>query len=179
MKQYLIKSYMRQLIDSLAIRIRAKHVPVLYAPAVYGLAIAAPAFLRGLCLLVIFAIASVPESAFATTRQGVMPEEGKLAIEMDVFDFSMFKRGRMVGKASLTLTLVVLEQSDSEQIRLRMPQIRSDFLNALTVLSRQRFNVNKPINPDIVTAYLTPFLNNRIGKGKANIFVKHALITPT
>lgn len=112
-------------------------------------------------------------------RQGVMPEEGKLAIEMDAFDFSMFNRGRMVGKVSLTLTLVVIEQSDSEVIRLRLPQIRSDFLSALTILSRQRFNVNKPIDPDIVTAYLTPFLSNRIGAGKANIFVKHALITPT
>lgn len=122
---------------------------------------------------------SLTGSVVADARQGVMPEEGKLAIEMDAFDFSMFTRGRVVGKVSLTLTLVVIEQRDSEVIRLRLPQIRSDFLSALTILSRQRFNVNKPIDPDIVTAYLTPFLSNRIGPGKAHIYVKHALITPT
>ena len=135
--------------------------------------------MRRALLIAGFVISVLSGPLAAEARQGVMPEEGKLAIEMDVFDFSMFDRGRMVGKVSLTLTLVVIEQSDSEVIRLRLPQIRSDFLSALTILSRQRFNVNKPINPDIVTAYLTPFLSNRIGAGKANIFVKHALITPT
>lgn len=135
--------------------------------------------LRRMLLTASIAVSGLIGPFAAEARQGVMPEEGKLAIEMDVFDFSMFDRGRMVGKVSLTLTLVVIEQSDSEVIRLRLPQIRSDFLSALTILSRQRFNINKPIDPDIVTAYLTPFLSNRIGAGKANIFVKHALITPT
>ncbi len=125
-----------------------------------------------------FAAVSVGGLSPLHARQGVMPEEGKLAIHMDAYDFSMFSRGRVVGKVSITLTLVVNEQRDSEIIRLRLPQIRSDFLSALTILSRQRFNVNKPIDPDIVTAYLTPFLSHRIGPGKANIFVKHALITP-
>ncbi len=142
------------------------------------LAVAATS-LRAILLVAGFLLVSAAGVVDAAARQGVMPEEGKLAIEMDPFDFSMFTRGRMVGKVSLTLTLVVIEQRDSEMIRLRLPQIRSDFLGALTILSRQRFNVTKPINPDIVTAYLTPFLAARIGAGKANIFVKHALITPT
>ena len=135
--------------------------------------------LRLLLLVTAFVTVTVAGSTHLHARQGVMPEEGKLAIVMDSFDFSMFTRGRVVGKVSITLTLVVIEQQDSEIIRLRLPQIRSDFLSALTILSRQRFNVNKPIDPDIVTAYLTPFLSHRIGPGKANIFVKHALITPS
>lgn len=114
----------------------------------------------------------------AAAQENSMPEEGKLSIDMEPFSFSMFDRGRLVGKVSLTLTLVVQEQSDSEMIRLRQPQIRSDFLGALTILSRQRFKVDKPINPDIVRAYLTPFLNHRIGEGKADVFVKYALISP-
>jgi len=138
----------------------------------------AAASLRLLLLAGAFAVLTAAGSIPLQARQGVMPEEGKLAIVMDAFDFSMFTRGRVVGKVSITLTLVVIEQRDSEIIRLRLPQIRSDFLSALTILSRQRFNVNKPIDPDIVTAYLTPFLSHRIGPGKANIFVKHALITP-
>jgi len=134
--------------------------------------------MRLLLLVAVLATVTATVSIPLHARQGVMPEEGKLAISMETFDFSMFSRGRVVGKVSITLTLVVIEQRDSEIIRLRLPQIRSDFLSALTILSRQRFNVNKPIDPDIVTAYLTPFLSHRIGPGKANIFVKHALITP-
>lgn len=107
-----------------------------------------------------------------------MPEEGKIAIDMEPYNFPMFDRGRLVGRISITLTLVVLEQRDSEMIRLRLPQIRSDFLGALTILARQRFNINKPVNPDIITAYLTPFLSHRIGEKKADVYVKHALITP-
>lgn len=155
---------MRYLIDALMVRTSAT---------------SASFFLKRACFIFAVVFVSIAGPGGVTARQGVMPEEGKLAIEMDAFDFSMFNRGRMVGKASLTLTLVVIEQSDSEVIRLRLPQIRSDFLSALTILSRQRFKVNKPIDPDIVTAYLTPFLSNRIGAGKVNIFVKHALITPT
>lgn len=107
-----------------------------------------------------------------------MPEEGKLSIDMDPFTFSMFERGRLVGRVSMTLTLVVQEQKDSELVRLRLPQIRSDFFSALTTLSRQRFDVNKPIDPDIVRAYLSQFLNHRLGEGKADVFVKQALIKP-
>lgn len=118
-------------------------------------------------------------SASSAQDDGSMPEEGKLAIDMDPFDFPMFNRGRMVGRVSMILTLVVQEQRDSELVRLRMPQIRSDFLGALTTLSRQRFNVNKPIDPEIVRAYLTPFLGYRLGDGKADVYVKQALIKPS
>lgn len=107
-----------------------------------------------------------------------MPEEGKLSIDMDPFNFPLFDRGRTTGRVSLMLTLVVQDQRDSERVRLHMPQIRSDFLSALTSLSRQRFKVNKPIDPDIVRAYLSPFLNYRLGEGKVDVFVKQALINP-
>ncbi len=111
--------------------------------------------------------------------EGSAPEEGKLAIDMDPFDFPMFTRGRMVGRVSMTLTLVVQEQRDSELVRRRMPQIRSDFLGALTTLSRQRFNVNKPIDPEIVRAFLTQYLDYRLGEHKAEVYVKQALIKPS
>ncbi len=130
-------------------------------------------------LMIMFVFVGQPLSLHASAKDNAMPDEGKLAIEMDPFNLSMFERGRLIGKAAITLTLVVEDQKNSEMIRERMPQIRSDFLGALTILSRQRFDVNKPINPDIVRAYLTPFLSHRIGEGKVGIFVKHALITPT
>lgn len=130
-------------------------------------------------LLLLFAALTVSVSAASAQDDGEVPEEGKLAIDMEPFDFPMFNRGRMVGKVSMTLTLVVQEQRDSEDVRLHMPQIRSDFLGALTTLSRQRFNVNKPIDPEIVRAYLTQFLDYRLGEHKADVYVKQALIKPS
>lgn len=116
--------------------------------------------------------------AYAGQEQGAMPEEGKLTINMAPFDFSLIQRGRLQGKVSLSLTLVVENQRDSEMIRARLPQVRSDFLNGLTSLSRQRFNVNRPIDPDVVTTFLTPYLNHRLGEGKARVYVQHAQIKP-
>ncbi len=130
--------------------------------------------LLALALLLI----SLSVNPVVLAKDGAMPEEGKLSIDMDPFTFSMFERGRLVGRVSMTLTLVVQEQKDSEIVRLRLPQIRSDFFSALTTLSKQRFDVNKPIDPDIVRAYLSQFLNHRLGEGKADVFVKQALIKP-
>lgn len=111
-------------------------------------------------------------------EHGALPEEGKLAIDLQPFEFSMIQRGRLRGRVSLTLTLVVDQQRDSEMIRERLPQIRADFLSALTTLSRQRFDINQPIDPDIVRAFLTPYLEYRLGAKKAQVYVKHAMITP-
>ncbi|TNE67916.1 MAG: hypothetical protein EP335_00105 [Alphaproteobacteria bacterium] len=98
-------------------------------------------------------------------------------IDMNPFNFSLLNRGRVDGKVTLQLTLVVSDPKDVEFVRSRQPQIRSDFLTALTVLSRQRFSVNHPIDPDIVSAYLTPYADARLGSGKVKVYVKEALIS--
>ncbi len=130
--------------------------------------------LTALVLLLVSVLVGPPLFA----QDGAMPQEGKLAIDMEPFTFPMFERGRLVAKVSMTLTLVVRESGYAEAVRLRLPQIRSDFLGALTTLSRQRFNVNKPIDPDIVRVYLSQYLNYRLGEGKADVYVKQALINP-
>ena len=129
-------------------------------------------------LFAIFIMCGFLCSGLRAEEPATLPAEGKLAIEMAPYDFSLIQRGRLRGKVSLTLTLVVEKQRDSEMIRQRLPQIRSDFLNGLTTLSRQRFNVNRPIDPDVVTAFLMPYLNHRVGEGKARVYVKHAQIKP-
>ena len=147
--------------------------------ATIGLAEVRLLFLRlGASFLLVLMLLAAFQLPVLAEDDNSMPDEGKLAIDMDPFDFPLFDRGRRTGRVSLLLTLVVQEQGDSERVRLHMPQIRSDFLSALTSLSRQRFKVNKPIDPDIVRAYLSPFLNYRLGDGKVDVFVKQALINP-
>lgn len=103
---------------------------------------------------------------------------GKPTLDMKPFNFSVIKRGIVEGKATLQLALMTENTEDFEFVRSRLPQVRSDFNTALSVLSQQHFNVNRPIDPDVVKAYLTPYLDHRLGKGKAEVFVKQALIHP-
>ncbi|WP_417449504.1 hypothetical protein [Kordiimonas sp.] len=119
-------------------------------------------------------------SVFAFEEAGEKVEKivGKPQLDMVPFNLSVIKRGVVEGQVALHFVLVMDNTSDFEFVRTRLPQVRSDFNAALTVLSRQHFNVNRPIDPDIVKAYLTPYLDHRLGGGKAEIFVKQALIHP-
>lgn len=129
-----------------------------------------------LCILLAFAFLSPFGSLYAAEEEKA--EYGKPKIDMAPFNFSLIKRGRVEGKVTIQLTLVIEENGSHEDIRLRLPQIRSDFNTALTVLARQRFTVTKPINPDIVKAYLTPYAIRRLGQKVVSIYVEQALIEP-
>lgn len=136
-------------------------------------------FLRQILVVAAAILALWTASTQSIAQDGTTPEEGKLAIDMAPFNFALLDRGRQRGKVVINLTLVVQEQRDSEMIRLRLPQIRADFLGALTSLSKHNFKVNRSIDPDLVTGYLTPFLENRIGQDKAKVYVQYAMISPT
>ncbi|NVJ99886.1 MAG: hypothetical protein HWE25_17165 [Alphaproteobacteria bacterium] len=103
---------------------------------------------------------------------------GKPKIEMKPFNLSLLNRGRVEGKLTLYLVLLIEEGGAHEKVRLRLPQIRSDFNSALTVLAKQRFSVSRPVDPDVVKAYLTPYVDYRVGAGVVSVFVKQALIEP-
>jgi len=123
---------------------------------------------------------ALPGTADAAQEEEEKQNEfvGKPTLDMKPFNFSVIKRGIVEGKATLQLALMTENTTDFEFVRSRLPQIRSDFNTALSVLSQQHFNVNRPIDPDVVKAYLTPYLDHRLGKGKAEVFVKQALIHP-
>lgn len=109
---------------------------------------------------------------------GEVPSEGKHKIAFEPFHLSLLRRGRVVGQVDLRLVLVLQEGRDYEEINNLMPQIRSDFNVALTDMARKVFDVNRPIDPDLVSAYLTPYVDHRLGRGRVEVFVQHAMIDP-
>lgn len=109
---------------------------------------------------------------------GEVPSEGKHKISFAPFYLSLMKRGRVLGQVDLRLVLVLHEGNDYEEIANLVPQIRSDFNIALTDMARRVFDVNRPIDPDLVSAYLTPFVDRRIGRDRVDVYVQHALIEP-
>ena len=128
--------------------------------------------------LALLTILSCPVAAQEGHGDADPSEVGKPKIEMDPFNFSVIKRGVVEGRATLHLVLVMDSGDEMETVRLHLPQIRSDFNTALAVLARQNFVVNRPIDPDVVKAYLTPYLDYRIGAGRAEVFVTQAMIRP-
>ncbi len=119
-----------------------------------------------------FAAASEEENS------GEVPTEGKYKITLEPFNFAVIKRGRVEGQANLQLVLELDDGKDYEDINNQIPRIRSDISIALTDLARQQFSVDRPVDPDLVSAYLTPFLDYRLGKGKVEVFVIKAIIEP-
>ncbi len=107
-----------------------------------------------------------------------LPEEGKLKLDFAPFTFSMFERGRVVGKVSVMLTLEVQDGSKVEFVKQRMPQMRADFNIALSQLAKVRFDVNEPVDPDLIKEYLTPFADYRVGDDVVRVYLKQALIEP-
>tara|TARA_R110002096_G_scaffold274283_3_gene468095 strand:+ start:1047 stop:1466 length:420 start_codon:yes stop_codon:yes gene_type:complete len=134
---------------------------------------------RWLVFLVCVAlVAPVSAQDADEVEAGEVPSEGKHKIVFDPFYLSLMKRGRVLGQVDLRLVLVLHEGNDYEEIANMTPQIRSDFTIALTDLARKVFDVNRPIDPDLVSAYLTPFVDRRIGRDRVDVFVQHALIEP-
>ncbi|MBL4838309.1 MAG: hypothetical protein JKY34_12110 [Kordiimonadaceae bacterium] len=126
------------------------------------------------CVLMLLVI---PSGAFAEEGSEAL-NEGKHKINFNPFHLSLFKRGRVVGQAELRIVLQLEDGDDYEEFNNIKTQIRADFTSALTELARIRFDVNRPINPDVVKAYLTPFADYRLGEGRVQIYVMHATIEP-
>ncbi|MBV1901120.1 MAG: hypothetical protein KUG56_05550 [Kordiimonadaceae bacterium] len=124
------------------------------------------------CVLV---LGAMPLGVFAEEGTQAL-DEGKHKINFNPFYLSLFKRGRVVGQAELRIVLQLEDGNDYEELNNLKTQIRADFVSALTELARIRFDVNRPIDPDVVKAYLTPFADYRLGEGRVQIYVQHALI---
>lgn len=106
------------------------------------------------------------------------PDELTAEVEMKPIQFSLYQRGRVRGQVTIQLVLQVLDPNDVSVVEERIPQIQSDFVSALIALSKQYFDVNQPIQPDLVAGYLQPFAIKRFGPDKVNIFVVQATINP-
>ena len=111
-----------------------------------------------------------------SAAEGEALAEGKHKISFDPFYLSLLKRGRVVGQAEVRVVLQLENGDDYEEFNNLKTQVRADFMSALTELARIRFDVNQPIDPDIVKAYLTPFVDYRLGEGKVQVYIQHAMI---
>lgn len=105
-------------------------------------------------------------------------DEGKHKITFKPFHLSIMKKGRVRGNVDIQLVLQLNDNKDYESLNALKPQLRADIAAALSTLARRRWRVTKPIDPDIVSDYLTPFIAQRVGADRLNVYVLQALINP-
>ncbi|GHF14178.1 hypothetical protein GCM10017044_05340 [Kordiimonas sediminis] len=98
-------------------------------------------------------------------------EQAVSVFEMQPITFNMKQRSGGRGVVTINLALEILNDTPLEEVTYREPQLKADFGAALVALSRQAFSVDRPIDPNLVTAYLTPFADRRLGKGAVKIYV--------
>lgn len=136
----------------------------------------------GLTLIVLIGLLSAPAvngvAMIEEEQSGEPMDEGKLKITFSPFHISVFSRGQVRGSADIQIVLQLINNSDYEALNSLKPQLRADITAALSTLSRKRWNVNRPIDPDIVSMYLKPFVDHRIGAGRVEVYVLRALINP-
>ncbi|WCL54435.1 hypothetical protein [Gimibacter soli] len=126
-----------------------------------------------LCLPAVM-IAPLPVWAAEKAEEAPQPY-----IDLAPIYLSVLNKGRVIGVVTLELVLEVKDPAhDSAQITERLRQIEGDFAAAGMEMARQVFRVDRPIDPDLVVAYLTPYAERRLGPDKVNVLVKQALIRP-
>ena len=101
---------------------------------------------------------------------------GARRIIFSPMNVSVFARNRLVARANIELVMEVKDLADVDDIRLRKPQLRADFIAALNQLARQRFRVNEPIDPNLVKMFVMAYADRRLGPGKVEIYVLQAYV---
>jgi len=117
----------------------------------------------------------VPAQASSESKE----EAPQPFITLSPLYFSVLNKGRVIGVVTLELVLEVKDPAhDGSMVLERQRQLEGDFAAAGMEMARQVFRVDRPIDPDLVSAYLTPYAERRLGPGKVSVLVKQALIRP-
>lgn len=103
---------------------------------------------------------------------------GAQRITMAPMNISLFESNRLAARINIELILVVQDLKNVADIKARLPQLRSDFLTALNQLARDRFSVDRPLEPDLIKLYTLAFAEQRLGPGVVDVFVHQAYIQP-
>ena len=101
-------------------------------------------------------------------------------LEIKTLNFSIIKKGRVRGTVSIVPTLVITHPTDDEinELDRLIPLIRSDLMAVANLLSKRRFRINRPIDPDLVAFHFQNRVDKRLGKGRIKIYIQDAVIRP-
>ena len=98
-------------------------------------------------------------------------------VDIDPIVFHLLKRNRPQGLVTIQVSLELHKDTEFTYVYNRRHQVKADLLAASVALFRQSFDVNTPIDPALVAAYLTPVLEQRLGKDKVTLYITKAMIT--
>lgn len=95
-------------------------------------------------------------------------------LSMDPITLTLFTNMQPNGQFTVGFVLRLGEGDDYAGMKERMPQLRSDFLAALSYFAKQRVRINSPIDIDLLQKYLTPIARRRLESEHVELFVVRA-----
>lgn len=137
-----------------------------------------------------FAQAAVPLSVINSiyaqdSEEGDKAEEEDIisynsTIEIKTLNFSIIKKGRVRGTVSIVPVLIIKHPTDDEinELNSLIPLIRSDLMAVANLLSKRRFRINRPIDPDLVAFHFQNRVDKRLGKDRIKVYIQDAVIRP-
>ena len=101
-------------------------------------------------------------------------------LPIKTLNFSIIKKGRVRGTVSIVPILIITHPTDNEinELSSLIPLIRSDLMAVANLLSKRRFRINRPIDPDLVATHFQNRLDKRLGKDRIKIYIQDAVIRP-
>ena len=95
-------------------------------------------------------------------------------LSMDPITLTLFTNMRPNGQLTVGFVLRLSADDDYAGMKERMPQLRSDFLAALSYFAKQRVRINSPVDIDLLQKYLTPIARRRLESEHVELFVVRA-----
>lgn len=126
---------------------------------------------------------SMISSIHAQDSEGAEEEdiqEYNSSLPIKTLNFSIIKKGRVRGTVSIVPILLVKHPTDDEidELTSLIPLIRSDLMAVANLLSKRRFRINRPIDPNMVASHFQNRVDKRLGKDRIKIYIQDAVIRP-
>lgn len=105
-------------------------------------------------------------------------DAGPIFMEFAPFSVSVIQRAQIAGYLSVAFDLAVEEEAVVQQVERLRPKVRDAVLLILTRVASSRLDVTRPVDVDLIRAYVQKAVNNVLGAGKAQVLMAIVSLQP-
>lgn len=103
---------------------------------------------------------------------------GPIFIEFEPFSVSVIQRTRIAGFLSVAFSLAVEEEAVIQRVERLRPKLKDAIVRILSRVASSRLDVNRPVDVDLVRAYVQAAVDGVIGAGKARVLMSTVSLQP-
>lgn len=126
-------------------------------------------------ILCIFLLSVGP--GVASAAEGSSSAE-PIFIEFEPFSVSVIQNSRVAGFLSIAFDLAVEDEATIQQVERLRPRLRDAVVRILSRVASSRLDVSRPVDVDLVRAYVQKAIDGVIGPGKAQVLMEIVSLQP-